>query len=195
MTTVFRDEDLVAAFKQKRRLFWIYMAATAAFAALLIGCIVWYVSMPSQDSLMYLPQLILCVAACIYIIFSFIFLGIKFQRVRKYYKMIASLSVGMKHVNSSYFLRYATPELNDSVDYYVLTMCEWSKKKSEYLDRKIYCDKEKPCPEFAAGDKVSYLTHGNTMIGYEIVGHSDRFVTERTAEESGQQPEKHQEEE
>ena len=70
------------------------MAVTAAFAALLIGCIVWYVSMPYQDSLMYLPQLILCVAACIYIIFSFIFLGIKFQRVRKYYKMIASLPSG-----------------------------------------------------------------------------------------------------
>lgn len=99
--------------------------------------------------------------------------------------MISSLSIGIKHVNNSYFLRYDEPELKDSVDYYVLTMCEWSKKKSEYLDRKIYCDKEKPLPAFQAGDKVRYLTHGNIMIAYEITEHDEEFLRERTAEEDG----------
>ena len=64
-------------------------------------------------------------------------------------------------------------------------MCEWSKKKSEYLDRKIYCDKEKPLPAFQAGDKVRYLTHGNIMIAYEITEHDEEFLRERTAEEDG----------
>ncbi len=185
MTVIFHDGDLVSSYSQKRRLFWIYMATAAAMAALLIGCIVWFVSMPYKDELAYLPQLILCAGACVFVIFSYVFLGIKYQRVRKYYKMLASLSVGIKHVNNSYFLRYEAPELKDSVDYYVLTMCEWSKKKSLYLDRKIYCDKEKPLPVFKAGDKVRYLTHGNIMISYETVGHDDSFVTERTAEEEG----------
>ena len=185
METIFQDQDLIAAFSQKRRLFWIYIAVAAVFAALLIGCIVWFVSLPYEDDLAYLPQLILCVGACLFIIFSYVYLGIKFQRSRKYYKMISSLSIGMKHVNNSYFLRYDEPELKDSVDYYVLTMCEWSKKKSEYLDRKIYCDKEKPLPAFQAGDKVRYLTHGNIMIAYEITEHDEEFLRERTAEEDG----------
>lgn len=185
METIFQDQDLIAAFSQKRRLFWIYIAVAAAFAALLIGCIVWFVSLPYEDDLAYLPQLILCVGACLFIIFSYVYLGIKFQRSRKYYKMISSLSIGIKHVNNSYFLRYDEPELKDSVDYYVLTMCEWSKKKSEYLDRKIYCDKEKPLPAFQAGDKVRYLTHGNIMIAYEITEHDEEFLRERTAEEDG----------
>lgn len=185
METIFQDQDLITAFSQKRRLFWIYIAVAAVFAALLIGCIVWFVSLPYEDDLAYLPQLILCVGACLFIIFSYVYLGIKFQRSRKYYKMISSLSIGIKHVNNSYFLRYDEPELKDSVDYYVLTMCEWSKKKSEYLDRKIYCDKEKPLPAFQAGDKVRYLTHGNIMIAYEITEHDEEFLRERTAEEDG----------
>lgn len=185
METIFQDQDLIAAFSQKRRLFWIYIAVAAVFAALLIGCIVWFVSLPYEDDLAYLPQLILCVGASLFIIFSYVYLGIKFQRSRKYYKMISSLSIGIKHVNNSYFLRYDEPELKDSVDYYVLTMCEWSKKKSEYLDRKIYCDKEKPLPAFQAGDKVRYLTHGNIMIAYEITEHDEEFLRERTAEEDG----------
>ena len=185
METIFQDQDLIAAFSQKRRLFWIYIAVAAVFAALLIGCIVWFVSLPYEDDLAYLPQLILCVGACLFIIFSYVYLGIKFQRSRKYYKMISSLSIGIKHVNNSYFLRYDEPELKDSVDYYVLTMCEWSKKKSEYLDKKIYCDKEKPLPAFQAGDKVRYLTHGNIMIAYEITEHDEEFLRERTAEEDG----------
>ena len=185
METISQDQDLIAAFSQKRRLFWIYIAVAAVFAALLIGCIVWFVSLPYEDDLAYLPQLILCVGACLFIIFSYVYLGIKFQRSRKYYKMISSLSIGIKHVNNSYFLRYDEPELKDSVDYYVLTMCEWSKKKSEYLDRKIYCDKEKPLPAFQAGDKVRYLTHGNIMIAYEITEHDEEFLRERTAEEDG----------
>lgn len=185
METIFQDQDLIAAFSQKRRLFWIYIAVAAVFAALLIGCIVWFVSLPYEDDLAYLPQLILCVGACLFIIFSYVYLGIKFQRSRKYYKMISSLSIGIKHVNNSYFLRYDEPELKDSVDYYLLTMCEWSKKKSEYLDRKIYCDKEKPLPAFQAGDKVRYLTHGNIMIAYEITEHDEEFLRERTAEEDG----------
>ena len=185
METIFQDQDLIAAFSQKRRLFWIYIAVATVFAALLVGCIVWFVSLPYEDDLAYLPQLILCVGACLFIIFSYVYLGIKFQRSRKYYKMISSLSIGIKHVNNSYFLRYDEPELKDSVDYYVLTMCEWSKKKSEYLDRKIYCDKEKPLPAFQAGDKVRYLTHGNIMIAYEITEHDEEFLRERTAEEDG----------
>ena len=37
METIFQDQDLIAAFSQKRRLFWIYIAVAAVFAALLIG--------------------------------------------------------------------------------------------------------------------------------------------------------------
>lgn len=142
---------------------------------------------PYEDPMQPVPIWIVCVASCVFVIFSYIFLGIKFQRARKYYKIVSYLSVGMKQVNNSTFLRYEEPELKDSVDYYVLIMSEWSKKKSEYMDRKIYCDKEKPRPEFASGDAVCYLTQGNVMVEYEVVGHNDSFAEEKQKEDAAKE--------
>lgn len=183
MTVVFNDDDLVKAFKQKQRIWYAYVGVLAFFLALCVACIVYYVSLPYEDPTAPVPLWIICVASCLFVIFSYIFLGIKFQRARKYYKIVSYLSVGMKQVNNSIFLRYEEPELKDSVDYYVLTMSEWSKKKSEYMDRKIYCDKEKPRPEFQGGDIVRYLTQGNIMVEYEVVGHDDEFVGEKRKED------------
>ena len=184
MTVVFNDDDLIKAFKQKQRIWYAYVGVLAFFIALCIACIVYYVSLPFEDPMQPLPLWVICVASCAFVIFSYIFLGIKFQRARKYYKIISYLSVGMKQVNNSRFLRYETPELKDSVDYYVLTMSEWSKKKSEYMDRKIYFDKEKPRPEFKSGDIVCYLTQGNVVVEYEVVGHDDGFTEEKQKEEA-----------
>ena len=94
----------------------------------------------------------------------------------------------MKQVNNSIFLRYEEPELRDGVDFYVLIFSEWSKKKSEYMDRKIYCDKEKPLPVFQKGDEVCYLTQGNVIIEYEIVGHDENFAAEKEKEDANRKP-------
>ena len=98
------------------------------------------------------------------------------------------MSTGIKQVNRSIFLRYEGSELNDGVDYYVLIFSEWSKKKSEYMDRKIYSVVEKELPVFEAGDIVSYITHGNVIIGYETVGHDAAFVEEKQREDAARQP-------
>lgn len=176
MTIVYEDKDLVSAYKQKKKLFYIYLAVVVVYLALSIACLVYYVNTPFNAPEQAWPKWIMWISSCIFVIFSFIYLSVKYQRVRKYYKLVSYLSVGLKAVNNSYFLRYETPELKDNVDYYVLTMSEWSKKKSEYLDRKIYCDKEKPVPQFECGDKVRYLTQGNVIVGYEVVGHDDEFI-------------------
>lgn len=175
MTILYEDADLIAVYKQKKKLFYIYLLFVLAYAAICIWAIIYYVNLPFADPLQALPKWLVFVITCIFIIFSYIYLGIKYHRVRKYYKLVYYLSVGLKSVNHSIFVRYEEPELKDGVDYYVLTMSEWNKKKQEYLDRKIYCAKEKPLPQFECGDKLCYLTQGNVMIGYEIIGHDDEF--------------------
>lgn len=184
MTLVYEDGDLLAAYKQKRKLFFIYLAVAIVYAAICIAAIVYYVNLPYKDPMQALPKWSVWVCSCLFVIFSYIFLGIKFHRVRKYYKLVSYVSVGLKAVNNSVFLRYETPELKDGVDYYVLIMSEWSKKKSEYMDRKIYCDKEKDLPAFESGDLVRYLTQGNVIVGYETVGHDDTFVQQKQGQEN-----------
>ena len=187
MTIVFNDDDLINAYKQKQRIWYTYLAVLAVFLVICIANIVYYVSLPYEDPMQPLPIWIVCVASCAFVIFSYIFLGIKFHRVRKYYKIISYLSVGMKQVYNSRFLRYEEPELKDGVDYYVLIMSEWNKKKSEYMDRKIYCDREKPRPEFQSGDIVRYLTQGNVIVEYEVIGHDDSFADEKQKEDESKQ--------
>lgn len=183
MTVIFEDNDLLAAYKQKRKIFWFYMCILAIFLAICITCLVIFMGLPYKDSMQAIPKWIIWICSVLFVVFSFPYLGIKYHRVRKYYKLISYLSVGLKQVNESRFLRYEEAELKDGVDLYVLIFSEWNAKKAEYMDRKIFCDKEKPLPEFKGGDVVRYLTQGNLMVAYEIIGHDDSFVDEKEKEE------------
>ena len=183
MTVIFNDSDLLSAYSQKRKIFWFYMLVLAVFAALCITCLVVFMNMPYKAPAQAIPKWIVYVASVLFVIFSFPYLGIKYLRIRKYYKLIAYLSVGLKQVNESKFLRYEDYETKDGVDLYILIFSEWNAKKSEYMDRKIMFDKENPLPEFQGGDIVRYLSQGNLMVAYEVIGHDDSFVDEKGKED------------
>ena len=183
MTVIFNDSDLLSAYSQKRKIFWFYMLVLAVFAALCITCLVVFMNMPYKAPAQAIPKWIVYVASVLFVIFSFPYLGIKYLRIRKYYKLIAYLSVGLKQVNESKFLRYEDYETKDGVDLYILIFSEWNAKKSEYMDRKIMFDKEKLLPEFQGGDIVRYLSQGNLMVAYEVIGHDDSFVDEKGKED------------
>lgn len=183
MTVIFDDNDLLAAFKQKRKIFWFFMLILAIYVAVCLTCLIVYIEMPYKDPMQFVPKWIVYVVSALFIIFCFPYLGIKHLRVRKYYKLISYLSVGLKQVNESKFLRYEEAELKDGVDLYVLLFSEWNHKKQEYMDRKIFCDKEKALPAFETGDVVRYLTQGNLMVAYEVIGHDDEFVDSKGNEE------------
>ncbi len=176
MNVIYNDGDLLASYTQKQKIYRLYLAIAILYGLICVSCLIYYISLPFEDPMQAVPKWIVWVLSCIFIIFTYIYMGIKFHRARRYYKLISYFSVGMKQVNNSIFLRYEEPELKDGVDFYVLTMSEWSSKKSEYMDRKIYCDKEKPRPEFERGDIVCYLTQGNLLLEYEVTGHDDEFA-------------------
>lgn len=182
MEILYSDSDLVDAYRQKRSILAAYIVICAVYAAVVVVNFVWYVGMQYEDPLQIYPKLIVCVLTCVFIAYSYVFLGIKWQRSRKYTKLITAVSAGRKTENTSYFLRYEDDETNGDVDYCVLIMCEWSRKRDQYLDRKIYCVKEKECPVFQSGDKVHYLTQGNVLIGYETAGRDEQFLAERSQE-------------
>ena len=100
MTVIFNDSDLLSAYSQKRKIFWFYMLVLAVFAALCITCLVVFMNMPYKAPAQAIPKWIVYVASVLFVIFSFPYLGIKYLRIRKYYKLIAYLSVeiGRAHV-------------------------------------------------------------------------------------------------
>ena len=99
----------------------------------------------------------------------FVFLGIKFKRVNRYYHMFKDVDVGLKEEWTAEFLRFEENiEVKDGVDFKCLIFSEWSEKKQEFFERKVLFDAEKEFPPITAGMKVRFVTQANIMLSYEI---------------------------
>ena len=96
MTSVYTDADYLSAYKQKQRVFWVFMAVTIVYA---VFCLIWeiyHVNLPYADPLEPLPKVMVYVASALYVIFTFPYMAIKYSRVRKYCKMLSYVSEGLK---------------------------------------------------------------------------------------------------
>ncbi|MBQ5926333.1 MAG: hypothetical protein IIX01_00235, partial [Clostridia bacterium] len=92
MTTVYSDGDFNKIYDQKRRIFMGFMLVTVCYLAFCLAVEVFYVSLPYADPLQKPTKFTVYVASVLYAIFLFPYMGIKYHRVRKYYKMMYYLS-------------------------------------------------------------------------------------------------------
>lgn len=171
MTTVYTDEDYNKVLDQKRGIFSVFMGVTLFYLIFCIAWLVYYVSLPYADPMQKVVKACVFIASGAYVIFAFPFMGIKYHRIRRYYKMMYYLSEGLKNVEENYFVGFDA-DRNMQKDYVDVTGCvfkTWNRKKSEWMEREAYFDKEKPLPEFYRGDLVRYVVQGNFIVQYEIV--------------------------
>ena len=64
------------------------------------------------------------------LIFTFIFIGIKFNRVKKFYAKCCNISEGIKEMSVGSFLEYDEQvQTKDGVDFKSLVFIEWTKYK------------------------------------------------------------------
>jgi hypothetical protein len=117
-----------------------------------------------------LPKWIMYVVTVVYVAFAFPYLGIKYSRVRRYYRMLYYVSEGIKNDEQNYFVGFESCDLQkDYVDVVSCVFMTWNKKKQEWMRREAYMDAEKPLPDFSRGDLVRYITQSNFIIQYEIL--------------------------
>ncbi len=170
MVAVYSDADYLAAYKQKQRIWWTFMAVTIAYLAFCVAWLVYYISLPYKDPMQALPKWCVFIVSAIYVIFIYPFMGIKFSRVRKYFKMLSYVSTGLKNEETNYFYCFDEKTLQkDNIDVIACVFETWSKKKSEWLEREAYFDPEMPLPPFESGDYVRYIVQSNFVIEYEIL--------------------------
>ena len=106
----------------------------------------------------------------VFVAFSFIYLGIPFKRVRRYYKMCQHLSTGLRETSVGNFLEYdENIQDKEGVDFKSLVFIEWNKYKKDFFERKVLVFYEKPFPEIPEKANVSYITQGNVLVSYEIL--------------------------
>ena len=170
MVSVYSDANFAAVHKQKKTILGVFWGVTLFYLAFCIAWLVYYISLPYKDSMQFLPKLCVFVASALYVVFVFPFMGIKFGRVRRYYKMLYYLSEGIKNEEINYFLCFEKKDLQkDFVDVVSCVFTTWNKKKNEWREREVYFDLEKPLPDFEQGDLVKYVVQSNFLVQYEIV--------------------------
>ncbi len=170
MVSVYSDADYFAAYRQKQRLFWTFIGVTCGYLAFCVAWWIYFMGLPYANPIPTLPQLAIYAASVVYVVFDFLFMGIKYSRVRRYVRMLHYVSEGLKTTETNYFYTFREQSLQkDNLDTVGCVFESWNKKKNEWLEREAYFDAEKPLPNFDEGDLVYYVTQSNFIVQYDVL--------------------------
>ncbi len=172
MTTVYCDEDLNKVYDQKNRIFRVFFCITVFYLVFCVAWLIYFIGLPYAHPMQKVVRGCVFTATGLYVVFLFPFMGIKYSRVRKYYKMVYYLSEGLKITEENLFVGFAKQDLQkDYVDVVSCIFKTWNQKKCEWMEREVYWDVEKELPDLESGDRVRYVSQSNFLVQYEVVGH------------------------
>ena len=170
MVSVYNDAYFLKTYKQKRRIFWFFMAVTFAYLLFSAACWIYYMGLPYGASKAKPMKWSVYIATVAYILFAFPYLAIKWSRVKRYYRMLTYVSEGMKNEEKNYFYCFDEKSLQkDNIDVMSCVFETWNKKKQEWREREAWFDPEMPLPDFDSGDYVQYIVQSNFVIQYNII--------------------------
>lgn len=170
MTTYFDVTELDRVKKQRKICLAIYFTVLALYVLGSVADFVWYRLLPYRSPQIGAVKAVQYSVTAVFVIFSFIFLGIVFKRVNKYYKLCYNLVNGLKETYTGSFFEYdETRQVKDGVDFKSLVFIEWNKYKNDFFERKVLVFEEKPFPEIPESANVRYITQGNVLLEYEIL--------------------------
>ena len=170
MVSVYNDAYFLKTYKQKRRIFWFFMAVTFAYLLFSAACWIYYMGLPYGASKAKPMKWSVYIATVAYILFAFPYLAINWSRVKRYYRMLTYVSEGMKNEEKNYFYCFDEKSLQkDNIDVMSCVFETWNKKKQEWREREAWFDPEMPLPDFDSGDYVQYIVQSNFVIQYNII--------------------------
>jgi hypothetical protein len=169
MTSVYNDNDLYDLYKQKQKILGVFWAVTALYAVICIVCLCIYISLPYKDPMQMPIQLIVYLVTPPYIVFLFPYMGIKYSRLHRYYKMLVQISLNRKNLETQYFYKFNKNRTNIGLDVHHCVFGVWNAKQQEWREREVYADVAKPLPDFQEGDEIRYVTQSNYLLQYEVL--------------------------
>ena len=170
MIDYFVEKDFYDVLKQKKRVWRIYLFFAALYLVVSVGLFLWYRTLPYMSPRINTVKFIHYALSAVMTIFSFIYLGIYYKRVNRFYRICYNLLTGLRETSTGSFLEYdETLQDKDGVDFKSLIFIEWNKYKNDFFERKVLVFDERPFPELKENQNVRYVTQGNVLISYEIL--------------------------
>ena len=170
MVQYFLESDFINAKKQKWKVLIIYLVFLAIYALISTGMFLWFRTLPYMSEEITKVKLIHHTITVVFVIFSFIYLGIKYKRVKNYFLMNLNMKTGLKETFTGSFFEYDNNvQQKDGADFKALIFLEWNKYKEDFFERKVLVPYEKEFPKFEENQNVKYITQGNVLYSYEIL--------------------------
>jgi hypothetical protein len=170
MIDFFKEEELEVVKKQRKKVINWYIAIGVIYLVASIAIILWYSTLPYESPTITWVKVIHYSLSAIFVIFSFIYLGIVFKRVNKYFKLMVNMSTGIRETSTGSFIEYSESiQDKDGVDMKALIFLEWNKYKNDFFERKVLIPHEKDFPELTENVNARYITQSNVLISYEIL--------------------------
>ena len=170
MTEIYSGADLQAAKKQKKKVHITFFSVTGVFIAVAAALFVYFLFEP-YGSPKETPLLVtVCTLTGLYAVFAYLFLSIKFSRVRRYCIFLSRVLSRKSVYSEGTFMRTNEETVSkDGVDLKSMILVEWSEKEKDYMERKILLDAEKAVPKLRPGDLLGVNTYSNVLVSYEVL--------------------------
>ncbi len=170
MIEYFKEEDFLKAKAQRKKVLCYYYAVVFAYLILSLGMFLWYRTLPYMSEKIIMVKVIHHAFSVLFVIFTFIYMGISYKRVNRYYKLSYNLLSGIRETSTGSFFEYdETLQDKDGVDFKSLVFIEWNKYKNDFFERKVLVFDEREFPKFNEGENVTYVTQGNVLVSYKLL--------------------------
>ena len=178
MTHIYSSGDLENAKNQKKKCLIFFFVMTAVYVLVAAGIFIYFLFEPygsKKETWLLVSE---CVISAIYAVFAYIFMTIRFSRVRNYCIMLSRALTRKPTAGTATFMHFNSDiTTKDKCDFKSMTLVEWSDKEKDYMERYILIDPEKPRPDFRAGDELSFETYSNVLVSYTINNRTDLVGT------------------
>ena len=169
MNEIYSSSDIESVVKQKKKCLTVIFTVSAVYLAAAVFMLVYFILQPYETPKK-TPLLVSeCVLTAIYAVFIYIYASIKYSRVNNYLKMLKNLLGKSTTKTEASFMHFnSETTVKDKVDFYSMTLVEWSDNEKDYMERHVLLDKEKARPDFRPGDEVVLYTRMNILVSYEV---------------------------
>ena len=167
MTELYSALEYLKIKKNKRNLLIFYFASLIVCLVAIVVIMLIYSNEPFGTPLR-TPFLIAIIVICVlFVVYSFVFLGIKFGRLKKYQYFVYYSVYGRFES-----IRATIISVNNSIseiggfDCRSLEVLAWSDIENDYVTRLIYYDVEKQIPDVKVDDVLTFKLSSNYIVAY-----------------------------
>lgn len=170
MVDFFKTEEFDVAKKQRKKVLIWFFVVLGVYLLSSLAVLFWYLTLPYMSETIKWVKVVQYSLVAIFVIFAFLYLGIPFRRINKYYKVLRNMVSGLRETSTGSFFEYdESIQTKDGVEFKAIVFLEWNKYKNDFFERRVLVYAEKDFPVFEKNENVRYVTQGNKLCSYEIL--------------------------